>query len=389
MLEQVAKSQAETRKKRSQHSLKKAGALVSLVATLATPAVAQARHENGSNKTAEAAASAQYNTDPKRLKNPSELPGAKIEISKRTQELHRAATVQIIVKDNNKFYSLACSGTKTGPNEVSTAEHCVDQMAQLQDSELVKPNGPPAQDFIKLAEASGLEYFIADSQASLGARESYPIAKVTGIALNTRGVDFALLKVEEIPINYNPAFPQANYPIRHFSEIPSIPLPNKPLRPIPGQKVTISALPHYPGGGVYNQLLTQNGVYLGTMPTADGGSSDVVAFNYNKTKICDAGSSGSSFAADTKNGLFVSGALRGTRNFKFISEDYTSPGTIKSGIKAALENGRQEHAKLLGINLGSFDGLCIYPIVNNTMVEDLRNSFGHYADPAQFPPPTS
>lgn len=404
MSEKVSYSQTETRNKRS---LRKAGALLSLVATLATPAVAQARQETSSARATEAAASTQHNTGPKRLRDPAELPGAKIEVSKKTQELSRDSTVQVMVQrpDGSTYY--VCTGVKVANNEVDTAAHCAHDITGAEIGLI--DVGKPAADFIKVAEAKGLRYLIVDPKVALSfdpaiaSRSEQPIARITGMSI-PKNVDFMRLKVALINL---PSGDSRVKTARLFDQIPALEPLGKGLsieKPKIGQKVTLSAVPASPGKSPFenpNTLLTQTGTYLGDLteysPTASLRHFEAVGLTAKETRglvICTNGGSGSEFAADVGGKIYTSGPLDREESRNITWRDSSNyPGNSPGEILAFKKKDWNYYSQALGIDLSSYAELCIYSknVIrgNHSTIQDTENGLGSYVDPSTFKPTTN
>lgn len=316
-----------------------------------------------------------------KLINPEKLRGYNIKVSPERRKLQYQATIKIVARykgSSTQWYPW-CSATlvelpadiKTQQAGDDTAEaisaaHCFND-----DSKQGQwPSGydPALPAYAEVSAAGPYEYAVVDP---LIEGELQPFGTVTAISANTKGSDWAMLKIAPIKDN-----PPAG---RRLSDFPRLRFSGKVHTPIPGQEV---ALAGQPAGS--SKMVSGVGRFLGTVNYLNYAykevQMDVVGVN-SQTEEFDAsqpiaafegrscfwGLSGGSAAGYN----YMSGVLTKRINTKTdpkyvvevlekIPPDNPEYENRVRFIRDYAAEERRTIQEALGVNTSKFDTLCLY-----------------------------
>lgn len=288
-----------------------------------------------------------------------------------------------------------CTGVKVaigGKSYVLTANHCFNNIFNKPEgtfSGIINSpakNSPDFYDFQKVSKNNRnyFNFLIVDPHLSLhNGRDSMPIAKVTGLNMNVKGLDYSLLKTE--PINAFTATgssSQLKVPVpRSWDAIPSLPYKSATTTPALGQEATLFSVPdpygNNPGNGV-----SAKGTYIGRIQEYDTTSStykmlDVVALNVPTQGEDPAHERASGSTAVLADGRML-GPLSASYNIGFGPKRTNRDNTNYplDSIIGAWHN--VEYSTGVKIPQNRYNTLALYQSVDPNTVRTSANSFGKY-----------
>ena len=308
---------------------------------------------------------------PHRLRDVHELPGYNKRVSSETRAKLADSTVVLMsrYKGSNDDWEEVCTVTAVkvpGQNPDDrlflTAGHCIEVGAQSGSFKL--PSNPlKSANFMK---AQPKEFVITDADANKTMRHMTPLGEVTGISVNTSGIDSALLRVVSTG-----DLPQTG---KRLSDIPSISYKRAKLAQ--GRQVAITTSPE-------NSVAPINttGRYLGTVNVRDTDNGpmrkiDLVGIK-PKTQDKDAclpGASGSSALAE--NGA-VLGPLSFAVNFGYKKTPAVPSDTLASPDAMLARN---LWSKDLRVNMKDFSTICGYSHTPATFAMDMLQGLNNPAE---------
>lgn len=331
---------------------------------------------------------------PKPLLKPEKLPGYNILVSPERRQQLQDSAVKIVArqKGSNLAWGLKCDGAmvtipadpnsqKGGPEQklVLTAGHCFDNETGRDVGLEPDPSAPPAQNFIN---SSAYEYGVIDPLTPHSPGEQLqPFADVTGLSVNTKGQDWAMLMLA----------PKENLSGeatvgRTLDSMPAMPFSKEVTRPVKGQEIALF------GWSVVSQRpVVGTGRFLGRIKSENWADKavpmDVVGVN-SKTKqgdSCFYGASGSVAVGEN----YISGPLAGRMNKTYdpahIVEIYngTPRGSIDFPFEVQQYRGWakkwwQDAEAKLGVSAAKFDTLCLFSVPEKVTATELYQGFGNF-----------
>jgi len=331
---------------------------------------------------------------PKPLTKPEKLPGYNILVSPERRQQFQGSAVKIVArqKGSDSAWGLRCDGAmvtvptdpnaqKGGPEQklVLTAGHCFDNETGRTEGLEPDPSAPPAQNFIN---SSTYEFGVVDPLTPHSPREQLqPFADVTGISVNTKGQDWAMLMLA----------PKENLSGeatvgRTLDSMPAMPFSKEVARPVKGQEIAL-----FGWSMVSQRPVVGTGRFLGRIKSENWAGKavpmDVVGIN-SKTKqgdSCFYGASGSVAVGEN----YISGPLAARMNKTydpaFIVEFFNN--TPRSSIDFPFEVqqyrgwGKKwwENAEAkLGVSAAKFDTLCLFGVPEKNTATELYQGFSNF-----------
>jgi hypothetical protein len=333
------------------------------------------------------------------FRQPDQLPGSKIGVSRAARILLAESTVKIYenYQPSTGIGTASipqgwCTGIKVrlpdNSTGISIAAHCFEAETGVRNGRLQASTYPqaPALDFFNRAFET---YTIDDPLQPVSIRQ--PLATVDGIAISTRSTDAALLKVAP-PVK---ADPNLVPPLRSYNQLSSFSYSRK-THLIPGQQVGLFGVP-----GSNNDLpVSSTGIYLGRVNDKEyeNGTTatqllDIVLTHPDQpyNDACYYGSSGSSFvASQTVNGKHSQAAISGPLSMRINSKydpylvNNGTATTQKAIIQQALTYDNMKRLQIehqLRVAINPQDTLCEYTVVQQPTKPVLEGAFGHFAPP--------
>ena len=367
---------------------KKAGAVISSAVALAASGAPPAMAESASPKKdlIEMVAN--------KLRNPNKLPGNRLRHKPEQFNQLKTSTVQIIRRfwnqeKNSTGWEPSCTAVKVsipGQSEpyIMSAAHCFSELTGVRTGAFTDMSSPQnkAENYTDLGP---YQYAVADPNAGLDERLQQPTALITGILISTDNRDTVLLRAGgEINNSDTPN-------VRHYADIPAIPLKIAEMPPLQGTPVILYGQPKANNF----ESIVGLGTYLGrvwiTEPVPSHGGAnvpaarrplDLVGINPTDSKNdnCNFGTSGSM-------ALLPNGTLLGNLSMR-ATRGYSSPEKNQDFDRPDYDvYWRPRWEKQLNVDLGSFAVLCGYTVMNSQTPHDLLDGFNHPA--VDVPLPTS
>ena len=367
---------------------KKAGAVISSAVALAASGAPPAMAESASPKKdlIEMVAN--------KLRNPNKLPGNRLRHKPEQFNQLKTSTVQIIRRfwnqeKNSPGWEPSCTAVKVsipGQSEpyIMSAAHCFSELTGVRTGAFTDMSSPQnkAENYTDLGP---YQYAVADPNAGLDERLQQPTALITGILISTDNRDTVLLRAGgEINNSDTPN-------VRHYADIPAIPLKIAEMPPLQGTPVILYGQPKANNF----ESIVGLGTYLGrvwiTEPVLSHGGAnvpatrrplDLVGINPTDSKNdnCNFGTSGSM-------ALLPNGRLLGNLSVR-ATRSYSSPEKNQDFDRPDYDvYWRPRWEKQLNVDLGSFAVLCGYTVMDSKTPHDLLDGFNHPA--VDVPLPTS
>lgn len=323
------------------------------------------------------------------LKNASELTGSKIQLSPEILNRIKASTLEIAVRPKAAIaegteYSFSpwCTAVKVslpGQKEpfMMTAAHCFAEATGIPNGAFrdINPNNK-AEDF---TDRGSNEYAIVDpGDSNLSERTAQPIATVDRIIIDTNYKDVALLH----PVATD-ASTISSALIRHFEEVPAIPLSIAEKAPLPGTPVALYGEPQSDG---YEPIAGQ-GTFLGkvhlTTIAAQGASPQYRQLYLVGVKPTSAEADNCNYGASGSTALLPNGQVLGILSIRsprgYGPNHEPQQADVDNGAINWDEKWRPVFEKQLGINLSEFSVLCGYTIMDKNTPQELLSGAFHPA----------